>query len=330
MNLTVIVCTYNRCPILPKALESIAVSQLPDSVKWEVLVVDNNSSDQTRTVVGEFCSRYPDRFQYLFESQSGLSYARNAGVKAARGDVLVFTDDDVSVEPIWLQNLTLSLLDGDWAGAGGRIIPVWPRAHPRWLSTDDPDAMGPFVAFDAGPVAGPLSRSPYGANMAFRKEMFQRYGMFRCDLGRGPNDVMGQEDLEFAERLLRAGQRLRYEPTAIVYHPVPENRLKKRFMRRWWFWYGYSEVLHLGLPTDVTWRVRGVPLYFAHRLVRWTLQWMFSVSPPRRFACERSVSYILGTAVACYKWPRLQAAQDDARGELARKQSESASNAGKT
>src|SRR6266481_8463227 len=112
MKVTVIVCTHNHCQILAKALESLAASTLPSSVEWEVLVVDNNSNDRTREVVEEYCRRFPGHFCYLFVSQPGKSHALNAGIRGARGDVLAFTDDDVTVEPKWLQNLTAPLYSG--------------------------------------------------------------------------------------------------------------------------------------------------------------------------------------------------------------------------
>jgi glycosyltransferase involved in cell wall biosynthesis len=124
MKITVILCTYNRCQNLAKALNSVAASRLPRSVEWEVLVIDNNSSDQTREVVEDFCRLHPRRSRCLFEPQQGKSHALNAGIREARGDVLAFMDDDVTVEPTWLQNLTTSLQDDEWAGAGGRPLPA--------------------------------------------------------------------------------------------------------------------------------------------------------------------------------------------------------------
>ena len=138
VNVTVILCTYNRCESLMEALASIALSRLPESVSWEVLVVDNNSRDQTGDVVADFCRRYPARFRYLLESRAGKSYALNRGIAEAQGDVLAFTDDDVTVEPTWLQKLTAPLLRGEWSGCGGRIFPAWSCTPPRWL----PDGAG--------------------------------------------------------------------------------------------------------------------------------------------------------------------------------------------
>src|SRR5271154_1837494 len=106
MKVTVILCTYNRCRVLAKALDSLALSELPDSADWEVLVVDNNSTDQTKAVVQEYGRLHPGRFRYHFEPHPGKSYALNTGIREARGEIFAFIDDDVTVEPTWLENLT--------------------------------------------------------------------------------------------------------------------------------------------------------------------------------------------------------------------------------
>src|ERR1700693_4778740 len=111
MKISVILCTYNRSQSLAKALESVAASQMPTSLEWQVLIVDNNSQDQTREVAEAFCGRDPSHFHYLFEPQQGKSYALNRGICEAEGDVLAFMDDDVTVEPNWLCELTKPLLD---------------------------------------------------------------------------------------------------------------------------------------------------------------------------------------------------------------------------
>src|ERR1700734_3508684 len=144
MKITIILCTYNRCASLAKALESTAAMTLPGSAEWEVLVVDNNSTDQTREVVEGFHSRYPRHFRYLFEPQQGKSYALNAGVREARGDILAFTDDDVTVEPTWLQNLTAPLKTGECVGTSGRTLPEQSFSPPRWLGGEGRYPLGPL------------------------------------------------------------------------------------------------------------------------------------------------------------------------------------------
>src|ERR1700752_2636682 len=118
MKITVILCTYNRCRRLVKALESVAVSQVPAPTEWEVLVVDNNSSDQTSEVVEESRRHYPGRFRYLFEPQPVKSYALNRGIRESLGEILAFKDDDVTVEPTGLLNLNAGLYAGELVGEG--------------------------------------------------------------------------------------------------------------------------------------------------------------------------------------------------------------------
>src|SRR6266852_75843 len=101
IKISLILCTYNRCQSLARPLESVAASRLPDSVNWEILVGDNTSHDQARHVIEDFCRHYPGRFRYLFEPNQGLSHARNAGIAEARGEIIAFTDDDVTVDPVW-------------------------------------------------------------------------------------------------------------------------------------------------------------------------------------------------------------------------------------
>ena len=309
MNITVIVCTYNRCELLAKTLDGIVAQTLPEPIKWEVLVVDNNSSDRTREVVESFCVKAPARCRMVFEQQQGLSYARNTGIRNARGEILAFTDDDIAVESGWLWNLTSSLHSGEWAGAGGQIIPVALEALPNWLPVDDFRTLGPFAGFDLGEDPLPLTRPPYGGNMAYRREMFEKYGAFRVDLGRAGTNLQGREEVEFANRLLAEGEKLRYEPAAVVRHSVPGNRMGKGYVLRWYYCNGLSEVADVGPPTDAKWKLLGVPLYMFRRLVRWTLQWMISVTAPRRFYCQRTLWYLAGIAVACYQHSRRQVAE---------------------
>ena len=153
MNITVILCTFNGCRSLGKTLNSLAAATLPEGVEWEVLVVDNNSTDQTREVVEDFCRRFPGRFRYLFEARPGKSFALNSGCREARGDVVAFVDDDVIVAPTWLQNLTGALHNGEWAGAGGRTTLQWPSSLPPWLSIEGPNVRHYLGDFDQGDTA---------------------------------------------------------------------------------------------------------------------------------------------------------------------------------
>jgi glycosyltransferase involved in cell wall biosynthesis len=294
MTITVILCTFNRCAGLVKSLESVAESTLPEPVDWEVLVVDNNSKDRTGDVVEEFSRKYPGRFRYLFEPRPGKSFALNSGIQAARGEVLVFMDDDVIVDPSWLQNLTAPLRCSQWAGVGGRILPQWTCPPPPWIPLKERHGLSPLVMFDLGPEAGALAEPPFGTNMAFRKSMFEKFGGFRTDLGPCPDSEIRGEDTEFGRRLLRAGEQLWYVPSAVVYHPVAPNRLQQRFFLRWWFDKGRADLREFGIRGDTRWAVASIPLYMLRRLARWTLQWMVTIEPSRRFYVKTKLRWLFG------------------------------------
>lgn len=300
MKATVILCTYNRCQSLAKALDSVAGSTVPESVEWEVLVVDNNSRDQTREVVEEISRRYPGHFRYWFEPKQGKSHALNAGIREARGDVLAFLDDDVTVAPTWLQNLTASLGGGEWVGSGGRILPGHDFIPPRWLSLSGPYDAAPLALWERGLRAGPLNEPPFGTNMAFRRQAFEKYGAFRTDLGPQPGSEIRSEDTEFSRRLLDAGERLYYEPSAIVYHSVVQERVQKQYFLKWWFDKSRADIRMNGVQPGTRWKVCGVPLYTFRRLAVWTLRWLLAVKSSRRFDCKLNVWRNLGWAFESY------------------------------
>lgn len=299
MKISVILCTHNGGRNLAKTLDSLAVLELPGMVDWEVLVVDNNSRDRTREVVNDFCCRYPTRFRYLCEPLPGKSYALNTGIRAARGDILAFLDDDVTVEPEWLHNITAALRNGEWAGAGGRTLPEGSFSPPRWLSCEGRYALAPLAIFDRGTEARELTESPFGNNMAFRREVFEKYGGFRIDLGprAGSKDPQKSEDSEFGVRLLQAGEHLRYEPSAIVYHSVPTARVQKKYFLAWWFDKARSDIRAFGTQPNTRWSCCGIPLYLFRRLAVWTLRWMVTVEPTQRFSCKLKAWELAGTIV---------------------------------
>jgi glycosyltransferase involved in cell wall biosynthesis len=314
VKISVIVCSYNRCQRLSKALDSIAASTLPHTIEWEVLVVDNNSRDQTRDVVGEYCRLHPGRFRYLFEPQPGKSYALNAGIREARGDVLAFTDDDVTVECRWLQNLTAPLSDSQWAGVGGRIILQWPSSLPSWLAIDGRFARHGFPSFDHGHEAKELVWPPFGPNMAFRKSVFEKYGQFRTDLGPSPSREIPctDEDTEFGRRLIYAGKHLRYEPTAVVYHPVSEAQINKKYLLAFRFDKGRAAARQF--------RIAPTPLIFS--LAARTLQWIISVKPAVRFCRRLAVWEKAGTLVELYPQSREVKKKKAFRAETTRRNAE--------
>jgi glucosyl-dolichyl phosphate glucuronosyltransferase len=287
-QISVIICTHNRARTLRPAIESIAEQTLPLSVGWEILIVDNNSSDETRKVVEDLQQLYPDRIRYLFEAQQGISHARNSGIRNARGEVLAFIDDDETAAVDWLQNLTSELFNREWSGAGGRILPRWNCARPNWVSDESHFTLSPLALFDRGTEAGDLAESPFGANMAFRKEVFDLCGGFRTDLGRIGKSMLSGEDSEFGRRVIAAGRRLRYEPTAVTYHPVEEFRVRQKYFLEWWFNKGRSNVREFRNPRKDM-RPIGVMLRLLGGMVVESVRWMIAVEPSQRFISKLKV-----------------------------------------
>jgi GT2 family glycosyltransferase len=261
-----------------------------------LIVIDNNSTDDTAEVVKTFAAASNLNLRYVSEVNQGLSHARNAGIRAAQGDIIVFTDDDVTVDARWLCELQKAFDQFDCVGVGGKIVPVWTRQKPSWLELDGPHAlMRAVVSFDLGeePRELNINTAPYGANMSFRKVAFEKYGFFRSDLGRKGKTLMTGEETEFGTRVLRAGDRLVYAPKAVVYHPVAEERLKKSYFQSWYFNYGRYMARVRGFPENAI-LYCGVPRYLFRSLLTDFSRWLFTLHAQRRFRRKLLLCLSLG------------------------------------
>ncbi|MGB7265926.1 MAG: hypothetical protein WBC92_10460, partial [Terracidiphilus sp.] len=167
-----------------------------------------------------------------------------------------------------------------------------------WLAIDGPlNLLGALCAyFDPGDSPGLLDRPPIGANMAFRKEMFEKYGDFRADLGHCGDRLTGNEDTEFGRRLMAAGERLRYEPLAVVYHSVPEERLNRRYFRVWWFGLGRGSILEAGRIPSTT-----EVLKILARIILATPKWLLDIDSQHRFYRKCRIWFEAGKIVAVYQ-----------------------------
>ena len=287
IDVSVVLCTYNRCDSLARALESLTALSMPSTTSWEVLVVDNNSSDRTKDVIDEFRRRYPERIFGLFEPSQGKSFALNSGIRGARGKVLAFIDDDVVANSSWLQSLTADILNGKAAGAGGKILLDPTFEAPSWLALDGPMSLaGMLAVFDLGNERRVLDRPPFGTNMAFHRSMFEKYGLFRTDMGPAPGSEIRNEDVEFCRRLMSGGEVLHYEPEAIVYHAVPERRRRPEYFLRFWFDHGRAMVRESGVHPSVL----GIPRRYLSiaKAVLWQMpisavKWLLTLETKTRF-----------------------------------------------
>ncbi len=313
LSATVLICSYNRAALLRETLESLRAIHSPRV--WDVVVVDNNSTDDTRDVVSSMTAAFPVPLLYVFEAKQGKSFALNTGIERSRGDIVVFTDDDVRVVPQWLDEACTALEDDSTVEyTGGPVRPLWDAAPPAWLDQTRSDLWGTLAILDYGPTAFVFEdrwRVPLGANMAVRRSLFERLGGFHPDLGRRGRSLLGQEQAEFFARGRAAGARGVYVPGMEVYHHVPAGRLTKRYFRRWWFWKGVSrarvDFLHrrteLGLDLRDVPYVAGVPRFVWGLLPRSAMQWFLAaVRGDVREAVrhEMQCAYVLGYVRACW------------------------------
>lgn len=285
MTFSVVIATYNRARDLEATLDSLA--RLHPAGDWEVIVVDNNSTDDTRAVVERAAASFPVDLRYLFEREQGRSPALNAGIRAARGEIVATTDDDVRVEPDWLDRAAEGLHTLRCDYVGGRVFPIWGAPPPRWLANGPGQQWAVIALLDYGdrPIEFD-THVPLGVNMAFRRDAFDRAGLFDVSTGRRAGTLLGQEVREWCIRARAAGLRGFYVPGMHVRHVIPASRLKKQYFRRWFFWRGISRAqlyerfgLDMISPEETTLdysqvpHVAGVPRYMYRRLLREIAGW---------------------------------------------------------
>jgi glucosyl-dolichyl phosphate glucuronosyltransferase len=273
---TVLIATYNRAALLDRTLASIRNIRVAPDRNWDVIVVDNNSTDDTRAVVERHARGFPVSLTYLFEPRQGRSSALNAGIAVSRGTVIAMTDDDVVVDPGWLDAACDALLapdDRSIAYAGGPVAPLWETPPPSWLDLSRGDLWGTIAIQDHGAapfVYEDMKKVPLGANLAARRSLFDTIGAFRADLGRTTGKrVLGQEVPELLARSRAAGLRGVYLPAMRVQHHIPTARLTRAYFRRWWFGKGASRatlerdrpITELGVNLRTAPHVLGVPRY---------------------------------------------------------------------
>lgn len=228
LSVTVAIPTYNRANYLRQTLAGLTQQDYPAAL-LEILIIDNNSPDDTRAVVESFRDA-PHPPRYVHEGQQGANYARNRAIAEARGDILVFGDDDILMQRDWLRAL-LAAFEQDTAGrigaVGGEVVPVFPEGCPPWVEQfHGPQALRP----DAGPTKP--GQVPMSANLAFRRARFAQLGMFDTTVGRRGGRVFGGEENVPIQRLRRAGYEVWFAPAAKVLHQMPASRTTLRYVMR--------------------------------------------------------------------------------------------------
>lgn len=236
-TISVIISTYNRCRLLEQTLRSILEQNLNGDFEYELIVVDNNSTDSTRTIVESYYDRFSGRLRYLFEAKQGKSYGLNKGIKCAKGEAIAFTDDDVLADKDWLNNIVVVFNSHAIDLLGGKVIPFFNEDPPVWLKDYKHSLLKyPLMLFDLGDqyIENRDNKIlPIGANISIRRESYAKFGEF-IDSGRS-------QDIEFCNRWHNLGARIAYSPEVKVYHFSHPSRMTKGYFRRYFFQSGRED-----------------------------------------------------------------------------------------
>lgn len=275
MNVTVAICTWNRAALLDRTLAKLRELTLPDGTTWELLVVNNNCTDDTDAVAAKHADSLPLRL--LRETKQGLSNARNCAIEHTRGDLLVWTDDDVLVDPHWLaEYLKAAAAFPDAGFFGGTVDPWFAVEPPAWVKRNLDQLQGTFAIRQLGPEVRPLADNelPFGANMAFRTALIRNH-RFDPALGRIGTGMLSGEETELVARLRKQGHPGIWVGPARVQHYVAAERLTANYV--WKYFHGLGRTYRICDPGDPNGpRFLGAP--------RWAV---------RRYLAARGVSLAL-------------------------------------
>lgn len=284
---TVLICTFNRAALLETTLTELAALTPPPDCSVEIVVVDNNSTDDTAEVIARARQESPIPIKTVRETQQGKSFALNRGLEIATGDIIALTDDDVWPARDWLARIVETFRQREVTFVFGKVLPRWAvPPPPELLMPRAQDVWGPLAIVDYGDTPAVYTpgnkgqRLPIGANLAFRRSTIQEIGGWRTDLGKVNNTLISGEDHEIFTRMRRAGVYAGYyDPRLEVRHYVPADRLTRKYFRRWFFWHGKTHALMLGelyteVNLDETPHVFGVPRFVYRQAMEQLGRWM--------------------------------------------------------
>ena len=240
--ITLIICTYNREKYIRPLLESIVKNDYP-ATDYEIVLVDNNCTDNTRGVCEEFSASHPEvALRYVVESEQGLSAARNKGIKEAKGDIIIYVDDDALVDTDYIRQYAEHFAaHPETMAAGGPIEPLYETEEPSWMSPYTKALLTAWMNYGDKVREYPQGRYPGGGNAAYRKEVFDRVGLFNTDLGRKGNLLLASEEKDIFDKMKALGMKVLYLPTPVLHHSIPQSKLEEDYFNRLTLQIGRSE-----------------------------------------------------------------------------------------
>ena len=240
--LTAIICTYNRAKYTGALLESIAANDL-DKSQYEILLVDNNCTDNTRAVCEAFATAHTDvQFRYVVEYEQGLSAARNKGIKEAKGDIIVYIDDDALVDIGYLRTYADWFAShSDTMACGGPVEPLYETQEPEWFTPYTKALLTAWCNYGSKAREYPKGCYPSGGNAAFRIKVFEQVGLFNTALGRKGNSLMASEEKDIFDKMHALGMQIKYLPGTVLHHIIPQTKLEQDYFDRLTLQIGISE-----------------------------------------------------------------------------------------
>ena len=298
VDVTLLVCTFNRSADLRELLETALAQETDGTFTYEVLVVDNNSTDDTRKAVKDLIARGHQALQYIFEGRQGKSYALNTGLAAARGSIYAIVDDDFILPRDWVQRIWDAFrAHPDASFVSGKVLPLWQAEAPEWMG---PDHWSALALADYGDEPFWTDRSNQICLLAcsFRRADVEAVGGYRAGLGVSQDLIGGVEDLEILQRLWKAGRKGIYVPGMSFHHKVPANRATKRYHRRWHTGHGrfYARLRDPDFERSKG-RLFDVPVHMFRTAARDALGWVAWKLRGREresFACEARLCFFAG------------------------------------
>jgi glycosyltransferase involved in cell wall biosynthesis len=238
--ISIVICTFNQDRILRETVASFMDCR-SDGIDYELLVVDNNSTDGTRGFT-ERLAAHDSHLKYIFEPSQGLSYARNSGIRASKGESIVFVDDDVYFSPNWLTALASTLERRvEVACIGGKVMLHFDSGQPNWIDDDILWIYG-ITRYDDHERELQFPEIPRGGNMAFRRTVFEQIGIFHTSLGRKGKNLLSCEDNHLFLRIAKAGMKTIYSPDVQISHRIPASKTTRKWILKRYYWEGISEV----------------------------------------------------------------------------------------
>ena len=240
--ISIIICTYNREKYIRPLLESIAKNDYP-TTDYEIVLVDNNCTDNTHGVCEQFAAAHKEvAFRYVIESEQGLSAARNKGIKEAKGDIIIYVDDDALVDSDYIRIYAEHFAaNPDTMAAGGPIEPLYETEEPSWRSPYTKALLTAGMNYGTHVREYPNGRYPGGGNAAYRKEVFDRVGLFNTELGRKGNLLLASEEKDIFDKMKALGMKVLYLPTPVLHHCIPQAKLEEDYFNRLTLQIGRSE-----------------------------------------------------------------------------------------